>query len=78
VGQEGGQGILTRDFVAGGFTWTGWDYKGEPQVRDGGYMMLCSFSTTSLGCRFLGQGVHVHSFTLHSIPPNTSTFLFNQ
>ena len=31
VGQAGGQGILTRAFIAGGFTWTGWDYKGEPQ-----------------------------------------------
>ena len=30
VGEPGGQGILTRPFVAGGFTWTGWDYKGEP------------------------------------------------
>ena len=25
VGIPGGQGILTRAFVAGGFTWTGWD-----------------------------------------------------
>ena len=24
------QGILTREFMSGGFTWTGWDYKGEP------------------------------------------------
>ena len=24
------QGILTRAFIAGGFTWTGFDYKGEP------------------------------------------------
>jgi beta-galactosidase len=24
------QGILTRPFIAGGFTWTGFDYKGEP------------------------------------------------
>ena len=23
-------GILERPFIAGGFTWTGWDYKGEP------------------------------------------------
>ena len=30
VGEPGEQGILTRPFVAGGFTWTGWDYKGEP------------------------------------------------
>eukprot|EP00937_MAST-01D_sp_MAST-1D-sp2_P002554 g2554.t1 len=30
VGQPNNQGILTRDFIAGGFTWTGWDYKGEP------------------------------------------------
>ena len=29
-GQTNGQGILTRDFMSGGFTWTGWDYKGEP------------------------------------------------
>ena len=29
-GQKNGQGILTRDFMSGGFTWTGWDYKGEP------------------------------------------------
>ena len=49
VGQEGGQGILTRDFVAGGFTWTGWDYKGEPQVRGGGEMMMCSFPPPVLG-----------------------------
>ena len=25
VGQPKGQGILTRPFVSGGFTWTGWD-----------------------------------------------------
>jgi len=25
-----GQGILTRPFISGGWTWTGWDYKGEP------------------------------------------------
>jgi beta-galactosidase len=24
------QGILTRDFMSGGFVWTGFDYKGEP------------------------------------------------
>jgi beta-galactosidase len=30
IGVKDNQGILTRDFVAGGFTWTGWDYKGEP------------------------------------------------
>eukprot|EP00041_Stephanoeca_diplocostata_P035007 m.1217283 g.1217283 ORF g.1217283 m.1217283 type:complete len:792 (-) comp24617_c1_seq18:2782-5157(-) len=30
VGMNNGQGILTRPFIAGGFTWTGWDYKGEP------------------------------------------------
>ncbi|CAE7026995.1 unnamed protein product [Symbiodinium natans] len=24
------QAILSRSFVAGGFTWTGWDYRGEP------------------------------------------------
>jgi len=29
-GMSNGQGILTRDFISGGFTWTGWDYKGEP------------------------------------------------
>ena len=29
-GQTNNQGILTRDFMSGGFTWTGWDYKGEP------------------------------------------------
>ncbi len=23
-------GIFTRPFIAGGFTWTGFDYKGEP------------------------------------------------
>jgi hypothetical protein len=22
--------ILQKDFMSGGFTWTGWDYKGEP------------------------------------------------
>ena len=30
IGEPNGQGILTRPFVSGGFTWTGWDYKGEP------------------------------------------------
>ncbi|GMH97994.1 hypothetical protein TrST_g1245, partial [Triparma strigata] len=30
VSVKNDQGILTRDFVSGGFTWTGWDYKGEP------------------------------------------------
>jgi beta-galactosidase len=24
------QGILTRPFISGGWTWTGWDYRGEP------------------------------------------------
>lgn len=30
VGEPAGQGILTRPFVSGGWTWTGFDYKGEP------------------------------------------------
>ena len=30
VGEGNGQGILTRPFISGGWTWTGWDYKGEP------------------------------------------------
>lgn len=30
VGISNQQGILTRDFMSGGFTWTGFDYKGEP------------------------------------------------
>ena len=30
VGEGAGQGILTRPFIAGGWTWTGWDYRGEP------------------------------------------------
>ena len=30
VGEKNQQGILTRDYMCGGFTWTGWDYKGEP------------------------------------------------
>lgn len=30
VGEHNGQGILTRPFISGGWTWTGWDYKGEP------------------------------------------------
>jgi hypothetical protein len=25
-----GGGILTRPFISGGWTWTGWDYRGEP------------------------------------------------
>eukprot|EP01051_Picozoa_sp_SAG22_P009747 SAG22_NODE_835_length_6917_cov_8.098709_4_plen_80_part_00 len=29
-GQKYGMGILTRPFIAGGWTWTGWDYRGEP------------------------------------------------
>ena len=30
IGESNGQGILTRSFISGGWTWTGWDYKGEP------------------------------------------------
>jgi beta-galactosidase len=30
IGQLLGQGILTREYMSGGFTWTGFDYKGEP------------------------------------------------
>lgn len=30
VGESDGQGILTRPFISGGWTWTGWDYRGEP------------------------------------------------
>ena len=30
VGVAKGQGILTRPFISGGWTWTGFDYKGEP------------------------------------------------
>lgn len=30
VGISANQGILTRPFISGGWTWTGWDYKGEP------------------------------------------------
>jgi beta-galactosidase len=30
VGMANGQGVLTRAFISGGWTWTGWDYRGEP------------------------------------------------
>lgn len=30
VGMKDGQGILTRPFISGGWTWTGHDYRGEP------------------------------------------------
>ena len=30
IGISNGQGILTRAFISGGWTWTGWDYRGEP------------------------------------------------
>ena len=30
IGEPNNQGILTRSFISGGWTWTGWDYKGEP------------------------------------------------
>ena len=30
VDEPDGQGILTRDYMSGGWVWTGWDYKGEP------------------------------------------------
>jgi beta-galactosidase len=30
IGESNGQGILTRDFISGGWTWTGMDYRGEP------------------------------------------------
>ena len=30
MGESANQGILTRPFIAGGWTWTGWDYRGEP------------------------------------------------
>ena len=30
IGETNGQGILTRAFISGGWTWTGHDYRGEP------------------------------------------------
>lgn len=30
VGESAGQGILTRPYLCGGWTWTGHDYRGEP------------------------------------------------
>ena len=30
VNEKTGGGILTRKFISGGWTWTGWDYRGEP------------------------------------------------
>ena len=43
-------GILTRPFIAGGWTWTGWDYHGEPTPyawpdvnSHFGIMDLCGF-----------------------------------
>jgi len=30
IGVSNGQGILTRPFISGGWTWTGHDYRGEP------------------------------------------------
>jgi beta-galactosidase len=30
INEKGGEGILTRPFISGGWTWTGWDYRGEP------------------------------------------------
>jgi beta-galactosidase len=37
VDEPQAQGILTRPGVMGGFTWTGWDYKGEPTGPTIGY-----------------------------------------
>jgi len=41
VGEPNGAGILTRDWMSGGFTWTGFDYK----VRA---FLLCSASCVFL------------------------------
>lgn len=30
INEPNGEGILTRPFISGGWTWTGWDYRGEP------------------------------------------------
>lgn len=30
IGEKNGQGILNRSFISGGWSWTGWDYRGEP------------------------------------------------
>jgi len=50
VGENNGQGILTRPFITGGWTWTGWDYRGEPtpyawpdKNSHFGIMDLCGF-----------------------------------
>jgi beta-galactosidase len=30
INEKNGDGILTKPFISGGWTWTGWDYRGEP------------------------------------------------
>ena len=30
INEKESEGILTRPFISGGWTWTGWDYRGEP------------------------------------------------
>ena len=50
INEKGGEGILTRPFISGGWTWTGWDYRGEPTPyawpnvnSHFGIMDLCGF-----------------------------------
>jgi beta-galactosidase len=74
VGVANGQGILTRPFISGGWTWTGFDYRGEPTPDSWpdvnshfGIMDMCGFPKDRCAppgfCKRKEEGIVADSYT---------------
>ena len=40
INEKNGDGILTKPFISGGWTWTGWDYRGTYPIYLHIYVLL--------------------------------------
>ena len=58
VNEKAQNGILTRPFISGGWTWTGWDYRGEPTPYAWPVPLLIDIDR--------GVAVAVHCAAVHS------------
>jgi beta-galactosidase len=72
--RQGWQAIATRPFLAGGFVWTGFDYRGEPTPFDWptvgasfGAMDLCGFPKTAF---FIHQALWIADRPILALAPH--------
>ena len=72
--RDGWKAVATRPFMAGGFLWTGFDYRGEPTPFEWptvsasfGAMDLCGFPKTAF---YLRQAMWIHDRPILALAPH--------